>query len=83
MQQITLFDAKTHLSSIITAVEEEHAEFIITKRGKQVAKIVPIDRKLDLDIEEVFAAIDEVKREIRGNKLTLEEILRFKNEGRK
>ncbi len=83
MQEISLFDAKTHLSSIINAVEQDHAEFIITKRGKQVAKIVPIDEEKKPDIDLILKEMDSLKRELSKAGLTLEEILQFKEEGRK
>lgn len=83
MQEISLFDAKTHLSSIISAVEQNHTEFVITKRGKQVAKIVPMEISKKPDIEQVFQEMDNLKIELRKAGLTLKEILQLKNEGRK
>ncbi len=43
MPTISIFDAKTHFSRIIAQVAslEEH-EFVVTKNGTPVARIVPI-----------------------------------------
>jgi prevent-host-death family protein len=86
MTEISLFDAKTHLSGIVSAVEKDRIEFVITKRGKQVAKIVPIDYEQKPDIAAVLQAMDNLKQEIakRGKTgVTVEEILEFKETGRK
>ena len=83
MQKISLFDAKTHLSSIISAVEQDHAEFVITKRGKQVARILPIESEEKPDIDIILKEMDNLKHELGKTGLTLEEILQFKEEGRK
>ena len=83
MTEISLFDAKTHLSSIISTVEEEQVEYVITKRGKPVAKIVPIEDEKKHDIAAVLKDMDNLKREMGKSAITLEEILSFKDEGRK
>lgn len=83
MTEISLFDAKTHLSSIISIVEEAQVEYVITKRGKPVAKIVPIDNEKKPDIVAVLKDMDNLKREIGKTGITLDEILSFKEEGRK
>lgn len=47
------FDAKTHLSNILNNVEKGE-EYIITKRGKPVARIIPYTNKENINIEEIF-----------------------------
>ena len=42
-QQISLREINQHLSQYIHTVEENGAEYIITRRGKPVARIVPLD----------------------------------------
>lgn len=83
MTEISLFDAKTHLASIISNIEAEQVEYMITRDGKPVAKIVPIDNGKKRDIEAVLKDIDNLKREIGKTSITLDEILSFKDEGRK
>lgn len=83
MSEISLFDAKTHLSGIISKVEETQVEYVITKRGRPVARIVPMGKEKKHDIEALFKEIDTIKNEIGKSKITLKEILSSKDEGRK
>jgi prevent-host-death family protein len=64
-QQIGVFEAKTHLSQIIDKVENG-AEFIITKRGKTVAKIVPIEQEKQMTRKEVVEQFKELRKRYRG-----------------
>lgn len=43
MQTIAAFEAKTHLSKLLIQVEQGE-EFMITKHGHAVAKIIPIKK---------------------------------------
>ena len=40
---VTLADAKAHLSALVTEAEEEGASFVITRHGRPVARIVPLN----------------------------------------
>jgi prevent-host-death family protein len=42
VQETGLFEAKTHLSEMVSKVEKRGAVFRITKRGKPVAELRPI-----------------------------------------
>lgn len=42
---IGIFEAKTKLSEICSEVEERGAQYVITRRGRAVAKIVPIEQE--------------------------------------
>jgi prevent-host-death family protein len=64
-QQIGAFEAKTHFSQIIEKVEHG-ADFIITKRGKPVAKIVPFKQEPEITRKEAFAQLKELKKRYRG-----------------
>lgn len=44
-QRISLRDANQRLSEFILRVEQESAEFIITRRGKPIASLTPIFSK--------------------------------------
>lgn len=44
MNTITLREANQNFSKIIAAVEHGR-EFIVTKRGRQVARLAPVERK--------------------------------------
>lgn len=47
MKTATVREAQHHLSSLLDEVEKGH-EFILTRRGKQVGKLVPMDKPEDL-----------------------------------
>jgi prevent-host-death family protein len=46
MKQVGIFDAKTHLSSLVDEVEQG-GEIVITRHGKPVAKLVRAERSDD------------------------------------
>jgi prevent-host-death family protein len=64
-QQIGAFEAKTHFSQIIQEVEGG-ADFIITKRGKPVAKIIPFQPEQEMTREEVLEKFREFRKLYRG-----------------
>lgn len=61
MRQIGAFEAKNRLSELLAAVENGE-EVTITKHGRPVAKLVPVNA---LDQARVAAAISELRR-LRG-----------------
>lgn len=42
MQQVNIYEAKTHLSKLIAQAQQGH-DIIIAKSGKPVVKLTPID----------------------------------------
>ena len=64
-QQIGAFEAKTHFSQIIQKVENGE-DFIITKRGKPVAKIIPFRKEPEMTRQEAFAQLMEIRKLYRG-----------------
>ncbi|WP_255556846.1 type II toxin-antitoxin system prevent-host-death family antitoxin [Sodalis sp. dw_96] len=42
MRKVNLHDAKTHLSKIISKVQETGETYVIARNGKPMAKIVPL-----------------------------------------
>jgi len=87
METIGLFEAKTHLSELIARAERGE-ETIITRHNKPVAKIVPI-REVSAELYQqrldAFAGMQAIGREIekRGGPITVEEILSWRDEGRR
>ena len=77
VEQVSSFNAKTHMSKLLAQVERG-VEFVITRHNHAVAKLVPIHS--DTSIHNV---IDDLKR--RRRIFTLEEnsICTLKSEGRK
>lgn len=43
MSEIGVRKLKTHASEIVRSVREEHARYVVTKRGRPVALLVPLD----------------------------------------
>ncbi|NOU22299.1 MAG: type II toxin-antitoxin system Phd/YefM family antitoxin [Methyloglobulus sp.] len=49
MQTVNLFHAKTHLSKLVDQIASgEESEFVISRNGKPVARMVPIVQKSDV-----------------------------------
>ena len=88
METVGLFEAKTHLSELIARVEAGD-EVIITRHNKPVAKLVPITTEISPELYrkrlEILAELQAVGREIaaRGGPITVEEILSWRDEGRR
>ena len=64
-QHIGAFEAKTHFSKIIDKAERGE-DFVITKRGKPVAKIVPFEQKTEMAWEEALEGFKELRKRYRG-----------------
>ena len=64
-QRIGTFEAKTHFSRIIEEVKHG-ADYVITKRGKPVAKIIPFQQKPEMTRQEAFAKLAEMRKLYRG-----------------
>ena len=64
-QQIGAFEAKTHFSQILEKAEQG-ADFIITRRGKPVAKIIPFKQEKEMTWEEILESFRELRKNYRG-----------------
>lgn len=87
METIGLFEAKTHLSELIARVEAGD-EIVITRHNKPVAKLVPIAEvspELVARRKRALAELQAIGRKMiaRGGPITVEEILQWRDEGRK
>jgi len=79
--KIGVFETKTNLNKIISRVIEGE-EFTVTKRGVEVARIVPLkNNKNNLSV--LFEEINNLKKRLSSNFITIEEIKTFKEEGRR
>lgn len=79
---IGTFEAKTHFTKIITQVISGE-EILITRRGKAVAKIIPI--KETFDRENIKAAIFRLRKlakEMKLGNFDWDEWKSYKDEGR-
>jgi prevent-host-death family protein len=85
MKHVGIFDAKTHLSSLLEEVEKG-GEIVITRHGKPVAKLVQPDHASDPSKQErrkrAIARLRDIANELRINP-THDEIKSWINEGRR
>ena len=87
MESIGLFEAKTHLSELIARAERGE-EVIITRHNKPVAKRVPINEvpaELIARRRRALAELQDIGRRMveRGGPITIDEILQWRDEGRR
>jgi prevent-host-death family protein len=83
MREVGAFEAKTHLSELLVAVEAGE-EVLITRRGKPVARLVPAVNH-GLSRQKLREDVAQLRRDIAasGGGMTMEEIISAKNEGRR
>ena len=80
MRDIQASDAKTHLPQILDAVERGET-VRITRHGRPIARIVPETNRRQAEIDGAIANIKALRR--RTGKVTVDDILAFRDEGRK
>lgn len=85
VRTVGAYDAKSRLSSLLDQVERGE-EIVITRHGRPIARLVPVRR--GLDVAAALRAVDEItqmreKLEARGVRVTMEEILALRDEGRR
>jgi len=78
MLKIGSFEAKTKLPELLRMVEKSGEEIIITRKGKEIAKITPIDQN-----EDAIFVIEEIKKLRKSiKKVSTSEIKQIIEEGR-
>jgi prevent-host-death family protein len=80
MRKIQASEAKTHLPRLLDEVENGET-LIITRHGRAIARIVPEKSRRQQEIDEAHARILEVRK--RTKRVTVEELLSARDEGRK
>ena len=76
---VSAFDAKTHLSRLLQETEQGKT-FTITKRGRPVARLVPVEAEREpLELKEALEGFDQIRGRARGRV----DIRAFIDEGRK
>ena len=78
---VGVFETKTNLNKIINRVIDGE-EFVITKRGIEVAKIIPL-KNTKQELLNTFEEINSFKKQFATNFITINEVTKFKEEGRK
>jgi len=64
-QKIGAFEAKTNFSKIISETEQGN-DFIVTRRGKAVARIIPFEKEPEMTFKEAFEQLAEMRKLYRG-----------------
>ncbi|WP_243396603.1 type II toxin-antitoxin system Phd/YefM family antitoxin [Leptospira wolffii] len=78
METVSAFEAKTHLSELLKKVQSGEI-FMITHRGKPIAKLVPYSETSDLDSKNAVQSLREIRASVSGSV----DIGEFIQEGRK
>ncbi len=80
MREVQASEAKTHLPRLLDDVE--HGEtIVITRHGRPIARLVP---EMDRRRAEAAEAVAAIKALRQGNgKITIEELLSMRDEGRR
>jgi prevent-host-death family protein len=80
MREVQASEAKTHLAQLLDEVEGGET-IVITRHGRPIARLAP---EPDAKREDIRRAIEEMKAARKGaGKITVEEILSARDEGRK
>lgn len=80
MAEVTAYEAKTHLPRLLRAVERGES-VTITRHGKPVARLVPVENQRRAEVAEAIERIKALRR--RLPKVPLDEILAARHEGHK
>jgi prevent-host-death family protein len=79
MRTIQASEAKTHFLRILNDVERGES-IIVTRHGKRIARLIP---EVEIDSERVQRAVEGMRAlRQRIGKVSLEEILSMRDEGR-
>jgi prevent-host-death family protein len=80
MREIQASEAKVHLPQLLADVERGET-LIITRHGRAIARIVPeVDRRQE-EIDKAIRGIQDLR--MRTGKITVDELLSSRDEGRK
>jgi prevent-host-death family protein len=66
LQKVSAFEAKTKLSELLRETEQGES-FVICRRGKEVARLVPpAKEKQQIDLKQVLSSFREIRERIPG-----------------
>jgi len=79
LQKVSAFDAKTKLSELLRETEQG-GSFVIYRRGKEVARLLPpLKEEKEVNLKKVLASFREIREGIPG-KVSVRELIK---EGRR
>lgn len=82
MKEVGAFEAKNTLSALLDLVEHGE-EVTITRHGKPVARLVPPKPGIDREAAKAAAARIRARAKALGLKITIDEIIAYRDEGRR
>jgi prevent-host-death family protein len=80
MTTVSAYEAKTHLPRLLRAAERGET-VIITRHGKPVAQLGPVQEEAREDVAEVIARMKRARA--KRARVSIEEILAWRHEGHK
>jgi len=82
MKEVGAFEAKNTLSALLNLVEQGE-EVTITRHGKAVARLVPPKPGTDREQAKAAAARIRARAKALGLKITVDELIAYRDEGRR
>ncbi len=79
MTEVGVYEAKTHLSELLARVSEGE-QFLITRHGRPLARLVPFEQVRTVDLDQTIAAARELRH---GRTASPDEIGEWIDEGRR
>ncbi|MPZ55648.1 MAG: type II toxin-antitoxin system prevent-host-death family antitoxin [Rhizobiales bacterium] len=80
MKHVQASSAKAHLAELLDEVERGET-IVITRHGKEIATLSPRNEHREREIRQAMADIEEMRK--HAPRVTREEILAWRDEGRK
>lgn len=66
IQKVNAFEAKTRLSELLRETEQG-ASYIISRRGKEVARLIPpVKETKEINLKETLSSFHEIRQQISG-----------------
>jgi prevent-host-death family protein len=78
MREVGAYEAKTHLPSLLRAVEAGET-VVITRRGVPIARIVPTGAEAEADVREAIHRLKAARRQRPS--VPVQEIIEARHEG--
>ncbi len=79
LQKVSAFDAKTRLSELLRDTEQGKS-FVIYRRGKEVARLLPpLKEEKEVDFKKSLASFREIRKGVHG-KVSIRKLI---DEGRR
>ena len=82
MQEVSSYEAKTHLPKVLRAAERGET-IVITRHGKPIAKIVPIEADGQSQTRAAIEELRALRRTLPKAGITVDDIIAMKHEGHK